>query len=100
MAEELRLHELGREDGAIDWDKRFGRTRAKSVNLPGGDFLAGAGFALDEYRGGARSDQLELRLKAGGIGRCARSARSMTVGIPRRGERRAAVAALRRLRRH
>jgi hypothetical protein len=39
------------------------------VNLPRGNFLAGAGFAFDEYRGRPRSDQLDLGLKRRRIGR-------------------------------
>ena len=75
VAEQLRFHELGREDRAIDRHKRIGCTRAESVNLPGGNFFAGAGFAFDQNGGGARSDQLDLRLKRRCIVGCARSAR-------------------------
>jgi len=44
MAEELALEERFGEGGAVDVDERTGHARARGVECPGHQFLAGAAF--------------------------------------------------------
>ena len=61
VAEQLRLHQLGRKHGAIDGHKRPVGAGTKSMDLPSGDFFADAGFAFDEHSRRARGNELDLR---------------------------------------
>ncbi len=65
VAEELRFHELGREDRAVDGDEGLIGARAECVNAAGGDFFANAGFTFDEDGGRARRDEFQLGLEIG-----------------------------------
>ncbi len=51
MAEQLALHETGRQGGAVDPDERFVFPLARRVDGAGDQFFACAGFAGDEHRG-------------------------------------------------
>ena len=75
VAEQLRFHQLGREDRAIDRHKRCRRTRTESMNLPGGDFFAGAGFAFDQERWRSAERSVRSALKSRGIIGCGGRAR-------------------------
>ena len=46
VAEQLRLHQLGRKHGAIDGHKRPVGAGTESMNLPSGDFFARRPFRL------------------------------------------------------
>src|SRR5262245_24187285 len=48
MAEELRLHEIGRKDRAIDRHEWLIGARAEAMDSSGRDFFAGTSFAFDE----------------------------------------------------
>ena len=50
VAEELALHQLGRDRAAVDRHERPGRARAQAVDVARDDLLAGARFAVDEHR--------------------------------------------------
>ena len=62
VAEDLALHQLGRDRGAVDGVKRRRGSPRQRVDGVGGDFLAGAALAGDQHRdvgGGHLADHLE-----------------------------------------
>ena len=59
-AEQLALHEPGRQRGAVDLDHHVAPARAEPVDGLGDEFLAGAGLAANEHRGIRGRDLLHL----------------------------------------
>jgi len=53
VAEEFAFHEVFRQGAAIHRHQRRGSPAALFVDRPGHEFLAGAGFAMDQHRGRA-----------------------------------------------
>ncbi len=51
VAKKLRFHELRRDRGAIDSDKRLARTLPVIVDCARDEFFPGSGFPCDEHRG-------------------------------------------------
>ena len=63
VAEELALHEVGRDRGAVDRDHRPIGPRAGAVDRPGDQLLAGAAFAAHQHAARRPGDAIDLRLQ-------------------------------------
>ena len=63
MAEELALHEVGRNRGAVDRNHRPIGPRAGAMNGPGNELLARAAFAADQHAAWRRATRLIFALQ-------------------------------------
>ncbi len=68
MAEQFGFHQGFGEGPAVDRDKRSVAPRAEVVDMPGHQFLAGAGFADDQHAGFAGRDLLQVGEQGLGLG--------------------------------
>ena len=62
IPEELAFHQLRRQGGTIQLQKDFAGARGIGVQLPGQDFLSGAGFTLNQDGDLRPSDVLDQRV--------------------------------------
>ena len=68
VAEELRLHQLGRKDRTIDGNERPSGAGTKRVNLAGGHFFADTRLPFDQHGGRTAGNEFYFSLQCGGAG--------------------------------